>query len=51
MDYKKAIKEKGVKQTWLAEKIGVSDTLLSLYLSGERNLSTEKEAMLKGLLS
>ena len=51
MDLKKKIEKKGLKQVWLAEQIGVSKSLLSLYLSGERNLSEEKEKMLKGLLS
>lgn len=51
MELRKTIDKKGLKHKWLAEQIGVSSTMLSLYLSGERNLSEEKEKMLKGLLS
>lgn len=51
MNIKKKIENRGLKQKWVAEKIGVSEAMLSLYLSGERNLSIEKEKMLVGLLS
>ncbi|BAQ84123.1 hypothetical protein [uncultured Mediterranean phage uvMED] len=50
MDYKKEIKNKGLKISWLAEKIGVSQPYLSMCLSGERNLGDEKEFKLKELL-
>ena len=51
MDYKKSIQNKGLKQNWLAKKLGVSESLLSMFLKGNRNLSPEKESMLKGILS
>lgn len=35
---KKAIEEKGLKIKWVADKVGVSPTLLSMYLSGVRNM-------------
>ena len=35
MDFKKMIKERGLKITWLADNIGISQPLLSMYLSGK----------------
>lgn len=51
MDYRLKIRNKGLKISWLASKIGVSQPMLSMFLSGERNLSNEKELKLKELLS
>lgn len=51
MDFKERIKERGLKQNWIAKKIGISETMLSLFLSGERNLSQAKEQSLNELLS
>lgn len=50
MDYKKRIKTKGLKIVWLAEKIEVSQPLLSLFLMGKRTLPDQKEKKLKQLL-
>ena len=50
MDLKEQIKNKGLKISWLADKIGVSQPFLSMCLSGERSLSNEKELELKELL-
>lgn len=50
MKLKDVIKNKGLKISWLAEKIGVSQPYLSMCLSGERNLDKEKEDKLKELL-
>ena len=38
---KKWIKSQGVKQKWLAEKLGVSESMLSNFLAGRRKLSLE----------
>lgn len=38
MDFKEKIKEKGLKQTWIAEKLDLSDALFSFYLSGDRTM-------------
>lgn len=50
MDFKNRIKEKGLKIVWLADKLGISQPLLSMYLSGDRNMSQETEDKLKELL-
>ena len=36
------IKDSGIKQKFLAEQLGISTSMLSLVLSGERKLSDEK---------
>jgi len=41
--FKKAINDKGLKTTFLADKIGVSQPLLSMYLSGKRNMPNDIE--------
>ena len=51
MGLKELIQKKGLKQKWIAEQIGVSPQLLSMFLNNERNLSEEKIKMIKGLLS
>ena len=50
MNWKEQIKNKGLKQKWIAEKIGVSEAMISFVLKGERSLSQEKESELKKLL-
>lgn len=50
MNYKEKIQEKGLKQSWIADKLDISSAMLSLFLSGERNLDSEKENKLKVLL-
>ena len=50
MDFRKRIKEKGLKIIWIAEKLGISQPLLSMYLSGDRNMSEETEDRLKEIL-
>ena len=51
MNFKKAIEEKGLKQTWIASKIGVSDTTLSYYLTGTRPMPEEIGKKLETILS
>ena len=50
MSYKEKIKNKGLKIVWLAEKVGVSQPLLSMYLNGDRTMPKEVESKLKKLL-
>ena len=50
MNYRKQINNRGLKISWLANKIGVSQPLLSLFLKGERTLKAEKELLLKQIL-
>lgn len=50
MDYKTIIKSKGLKSTYLAEKIGVSKQMFSMFLNHKRNLSPEKKRELDRLL-
>lgn len=50
MDFKKKIKEKGLKQRWIADQIGISPQMLSMFLNNDRSIPEEKEKMLKGLL-
>ena len=53
MDLKEKIKEKGVKQVWIAEKIGMKKSLFHHYLTGYKNMafSQEVESKIKELLS
>jgi predicted transcriptional regulator len=48
---KEAIKEKGIKKSWLASKLGISKTLMSFYLNGDRPIPVNVEEKLKELLS
>ena len=50
MNLKDKIKSKGLKISWLAEQIGVSQPMLSMFLKGERQISIEKENKLKEML-
>lgn len=43
MDLKKEIKEKGIKQVWIAEKVGMSKSLFHHYLNNYKNMSFPKE--------
>lgn len=35
---KQKIKDRGLKISWIAEKIGISQPLLSMYLNGDRDM-------------
>tara|TARA_R100000773_G_C4173509_1_gene86241 strand:- start:372 stop:581 length:210 start_codon:yes stop_codon:yes gene_type:complete len=48
---RKQIKDSGIKQKFLAEQLGISTSMLSLVLSGERKLSDEKWMKLQTFLS
>lgn len=51
MVIKDAIKEKGIKKSWLASKLGVSNTMMSFYLNGDRPIPPNIEEKLKSLLA
>jgi len=44
------IREKGLKKTWIAEQIGISNVLLSYYLTETRPMPDHIETKLKDLL-
>jgi transcriptional regulator with XRE-family HTH domain len=50
MNFKEVIKEKGIKQTYLASKLGLSDGLFSFYLSGGRTMPEEVKKKLTEIL-
>lgn len=50
MDYKKVIKESGLMQKYIADKIGVSPTMLSLFLHNKKKLSEDRLIMLEDVL-
>lgn len=50
LEYKKLIRDKGLKQNFIAQKIGISKTMMSLFLSGKRNLSPENKSKLHRIL-
>ena len=43
MELREIIKENGIKQSWIAEKLGVSASYLSLILNRKRRLTEEME--------
>lgn len=51
MDYRKLIDDNGKKHVWVANKIGVSRSMLSKFLKGERNLNPESLKELHKLLN
>ena len=51
LEYKKLIRDKGLKQNFIAQKIGVSKTMMSLFLSEKRNLSPENKLKLHRILN
>jgi predicted transcriptional regulator len=50
MNLEQQIKDKGLKKSWIASKIGVSNPMFSMFLSGERNLPEEKIRQIKDLV-
>ena len=51
MDFNKEIKNKGLKKSWIAEKIGISNTRLSFYLTGTRPMPEDVKKDLMAILS
>ena len=47
----KRIKALGLKKSFVAEKIGITNVMLSYYLNNKKDLSKEKEMNLKRYLS
>ena len=43
MELRDIIKKNGIKQSWIAEKLGISASYLSLILSRKRRLTEEME--------
>jgi predicted transcriptional regulator len=50
MTTKEKIKSKGIKISWIADKVGVSQPLLSMYLSGARTMPTDIKEKIELLL-
>jgi predicted transcriptional regulator len=50
MNFKERIKEKGIKQNWIANKLGLSDGLFSFYLSGDRTMPDDVKKKLLEIL-
>ena len=44
------IKEKGLKTTWIADQLKISQPSLSMYLNGKRTMPPDIEYRLKKLL-
>ena len=44
------IKEKGLKQSWIAKKLSISPVLLSFYLTGARPMPEQIKRKLKEIL-
>lgn len=51
MNLQTQIKNKGLKQNWIARKVGVTTTHLSLVLNKKRNPSDELLEKIKRILS
>jgi len=51
MDFNEPIAEKGLKKSWVARQIGISNVLLSYYLTGTRPMPEHIEKKLKELLT
>lgn len=50
MDFNKRIKEKGLKKTWIADQIGISNVLLSFYLTKTRPMPDKVKRSLEKVL-
>lgn len=50
MDYNKRIKKSGMKKTWIASQIGISNVLLSYYINGTRPMPDVIQKKLKAVL-
>ncbi len=51
MDFQQKIKDKGLKQGWIAKQIGVNQALLSFYLTETRPMPELIKEKLKLLLN
>lgn len=50
MELKELIKEKGLKQNWIAEKIGINTNTFRAYLNNERNMPQDVSDKVKALI-
>lgn len=50
MDYKARIREKGLRKNWIAEKLGISNTLLSFYIHGTYPIPEDRQRELEKIL-
>ena len=50
MNFKEEINNRGLKITWLAQKIGITRSLLSQYINGLRTMPEHIESKLKLIL-
>ena len=50
MNWNDTIKEKGLIKSWIAKEIGMSNVLLSYYLTGTRSMPEHIERKLKEVL-
>ena len=41
----------GIKRNWLAKKLGVSETLISMWFSGEREMTTDQQLKADTIMS
>lgn len=48
--YKLLIKQKGLKISWIATQIGISQPTLSMYLNSQRDMPFDVEQRLKTVL-
>ena len=51
MDFKKRIDERGLKKSWIAKKMGISQTLLSFYLNNDRPIPEDRKNHLTQILA
>jgi hypothetical protein len=49
-EYKKKIKSKGLKMSWIAEQLGISAPSLTMYLSEQRTMPYDIEMRLINIL-
>ena len=50
MNLKKIIRNKGLKQRWIAEQLGLQESNLSSYLSGDKPIPSDVKMALYNLL-
>jgi len=44
MELRDIIKENGIKQSWIADRLGISEAYLSLILNSKRRLTRQMES-------
>ena len=50
MNLSEKIKSKGLKISWIADRLGISQPMLSMMLRGQRDISEERLKQLKEIL-